>query len=155
MKKIVQILEVTLILLLMFWLCERPAHAASYSEEDIQLIADIVMNEASTEPFDCKLGIAKVIINRYESGKYGETLRDVIFAPFQFSTSNNNGVTTEECVEAVEWALLYPNCFPSDMFWFRTGHYHSSNTKRYDYCPIGRTYFSTASDHNNFVMEDW
>lgn len=128
------------------WGVEVVPEDIPYTQEEIEMVADIVMNEASTEPFECKQAIAKVIFNRLEYGTYGSTLEDVINAPGAFCVSNNNGDTTDECIEATIAAAMYPNCFPSDMLYFRNEHYHNFG---YEYCKFGNTYFSTRDlDHN-------
>lgn len=120
------------------------APALEISDSDMDLLARVVMSEASTEPFDCKQAVAAVVLNRYRSGKYGNNLSNIINAPNQFSTQDN-GEPTEECYEAVRMAIEYPNCFPADMLYFKTGGYFS---KYNDYAVIGKTYFSTVIDHD-------
>lgn len=118
----------------------------TFSQDEIDLMARVVMSEASIEPFDCKQAIAAVILNRYRAGNYGSTIYDVVYSPNQFSTGNN-GEPTEECYDAVQAAIDYPNSFPSDMLYFRTGHYFA---KYHDYAHIGKTYFSTLINHDNY-----
>lgn len=114
------------------------------SDDDINLIARIVMNEASIESFECKEAIAVVILNRVESDKYPDTIEEVIFEPNQFCTSNSNGEVTEECYEAVKKAIKSRGYYwPINMLYFRTGYYHEFAT---DYTLNGSTYFSTDGE---------
>lgn len=114
-----------------------------YSQEDIDLMARVVMSEASTQSDDCKQAIASVILNRVRSDKYPNTVSEVVYSQSQFSVANN-GQPTEDCYGAVYAAITYPGAFPSDMYWFRNSFYHSF---AYEYCKIGNTYFSTEENH--------
>lgn len=112
------------------------------SEADIDLMARVVMSEASNEPYDCKVAIAETIINRVLAvDKFGDTVKDVVYQKDQYSTQNN-GAPNNECYQAVYEALCEQK-HPSDMYYFRTGHYHYWAHK---YCKIGSTYFSTESE---------
>lgn len=55
------------------------------SEEDINLLATIVTLESGGESYDGQLAVANVIINRLLSGHWGNTIADVVYAPYQFS----------------------------------------------------------------------
>ncbi len=55
------------------------------SEEDINLLATIVTLESGGECYDGQLAVANVIINRLLSGHWGDTVADVVYAPYQFS----------------------------------------------------------------------
>lgn len=109
-----------------------------YTDEEIALMARVVMSEASLLPFDAKEAIAQTIINRVMSGDYSDSVIDVIYQEAQYSTADN-GEVTEECFEAVKAAIEYKP-FPMDMFYFRQDRYHSFG---YPYMKIGNTYFST------------
>lgn len=130
---------------------ENNPRGSFFTQKDIDLMARVVMSEASTEPFDCKHAVAATIINRVFSPYFPDTVEEVIAG--QFSTQQN-GEPTKECYDAVYAAINYPNAFPEDMFWFRTGHYHdwrdpvTGNKKVYDYQIFGRTYFSTKTDYS-------
>lgn len=143
------VLVASILLTLIFGHCgvakEPPKPAYEYTKQEIDLVARVVMSEASTLNFAGKQAVARVIFNRIDSESYPNTLEEVIKG--QFSTADN-GTPTEECYEAISFALNYPECFPSDMFWFRDSHYH---TFAEDYCQIGNMYFSTV---NNYYEED-
>ena len=55
------------------------------SEEDINLLATIVTLESGGESYEGQLAVANVIINRLLSGHWGDTVADVVYAPYQFS----------------------------------------------------------------------
>lgn len=107
-------------------------------EDERNLMAQIVMNEAEGEPQDGKQAVATVIVNRVLSPLFPETIRDVIYQENQFATSGTK-TPTQECYDAVDAALKYEG-FPPNMFYFRAGHYHSFGKP---YAKIGNHYFST------------
>lgn len=113
------------------------AYRVDVSEDDISLMARVVMSEASTEPYDCKVAVAEVIINRLLSDKFPDSISEVIHQPGQFSTQNNGNVTNE-CYTAVCEALTNQR-HPSDLYYFRSDKWHRFGVK---YAKIGRTYFS-------------
>ncbi len=57
----------------------------SLSQEDINLIAAVVALESGNEPYEGQLAVANVIINRYYSGRWGSTIKEVLYAKNQFS----------------------------------------------------------------------
>lgn len=113
-----------------------------FSKDDIDLMARVVMSEASILPIDGKQAVAATILNRYRSAEFPDTISGVIYAPGQFSTQDN-GEPNEDCYTAVYAAIKY-DCFPKNMYYFRRGHYH---WWAHDYCQIGNTYFSTEGEN--------
>lgn len=55
------------------------------SEDDVYLLACLVHAEAGYEPYEGKLAVANVVLNRLNGGYYGNTITDVIYAKNQFS----------------------------------------------------------------------
>ena len=115
------------------------AFRVEVSDEDIALMARVVMSEASTESYDCKVAIAEVIINRLLSDKFPNSISKVIYQSNQFSTQNN-GAVTDECYTAVVEALTNQR-HPSDLYYFRADKWHRFGVK---YMKIDSTYFSRA-----------
>ena len=127
------------------WLAKQNDEETKYlidvTQEDIDLMARVVMSEGSVLPFDAKQAIAQTIVNRVRTD-FGEfknlnSVSEVVFYPNAYSTQDN-GEPNDDCYRAVEAALMYEG-FPTDMYWFREDHYHDFGT---DYCNIGTTYFS-------------
>lgn len=54
------------------------------TEEDLEVFALVVAAEAYWEPYEGKLAVANVILNRLLSGRYGDTVYGVVTAPGQF-----------------------------------------------------------------------
>ena len=50
------------------------------------------MAEAGGECYEGKLAVANIVLNRLNSGKYGNTISDVIYASGQFSVVRNGAL---------------------------------------------------------------
>ena len=121
--------------------------ATTLSDPELDLLARVVMSEASILPYEAKVAVAQTVLNRME--RDGTDIYTVVYAPNQYSTANN-GEPTEECYQAAKNALESMP-FPRDMLYFRTEYYHSFG---YPYMHIGNTYFSTLTDYNNLEEDD-
>lgn len=83
-----------------------------YSKKDLDLLAAIVYCEVGNQPFQGKLAVANVILNRVESSLFPNSIKGVIYARRQFSPARNgrldkalrNGVP-KSCYEASRAAL--------------------------------------------------
>lgn len=51
---------------------------------DRDIVARTVVGEAAGQPFAGQQAVANVILNRLRSGKFGGSISDVVFAPYQF-----------------------------------------------------------------------
>lgn len=56
----------------------------SLSDEDITLIAGIVALEAGSECYEGQVAVANIVLNRLNTGIWGSTVSDVVYAPNQF-----------------------------------------------------------------------
>lgn len=82
----------------------------SLSEKEFDLLARIVRAEAQTEPFEGKVAVAAVVLNRVESSQFPDTIKEVIYEPRQFQPVANgqiNKSADQESIEAVEAALSH------------------------------------------------
>lgn len=80
----------------------------SFSQYDISLMAQIVYSESKGEPYEGKVAVASVILNRVLDPKFPNTVNDVVFQPNAFSCVINgqiNVTPTEECYAAVYDAI--------------------------------------------------
>lgn len=66
--------------------------AYTMSTDDTYLLACLVMSEAGSECYEGKLAVANIVLNRLNSGKYGNTISDVIYASGQFSVVRNGAL---------------------------------------------------------------
>ncbi|MFT4415543.1 cell wall hydrolase [Fredinandcohnia humi] len=80
----------------------------SLSEADIDLLARIVRAEAQTEPFEGKVAVAAVVLNRVESPLFPDSIKEVIYQRGQFQPVSNgqiNRPADDESIKAVYAAL--------------------------------------------------
>ncbi|VYU17627.1 cell wall hydrolase [Clostridium tertium] len=78
------------------------------TEEDLKLMAEIVYAESKGEPYEGKVAVASVILNRVLSPGFPNTIQEVILQPNAFSCVVNgeiNVTPTEECYSAVYDAI--------------------------------------------------
>ncbi len=62
-----------------------PSRSASFSSRDLENLARLIHGEARGEPYEGKVAVAAVAINRLESNGFGKTLNEVIFQPGAFT----------------------------------------------------------------------
>ncbi len=93
-----------------------------YSDYEIDLLARIVRAEAQSESFEGKIAVACVVLNRVESPKFPNTIKDVIYAPGQFQPVRNGAINKpadEESIKAVKAALTDQRNFaPGALFFY-------------------------------------
>ncbi|WP_078546691.1 cell wall hydrolase [Litchfieldia alkalitelluris] len=93
----------------------------SISENEIDLLARIVRAEAQTEPFEGKVAVAAVVLNRVESPLFPDTIREVIYQPRQFQPVSNgqiNKPADKESIKAVHAALTDMRSIAKDSLFF-------------------------------------
>ena len=74
----------------------------AFTEDEVRLICRAVETETYDQDFDSKVNVACVIFNRIESGKFGDTITEVITNPYQFAYGRKN--ITESTILAVMYA---------------------------------------------------
>jgi len=122
---------------------QTSGYSAGY--DDAYLLACLVQAEAGSEPYEGKLAVANVVINRVNAG-YGSSISEVIYAPGQFSPARNGSLNrilssgpSAECVQAANAALAGTNNVPNYRN-FRA--LRSANTSSYSsYSVIGSQVF--------------
>lgn len=78
------------------------------TEKDINLMAQIVYAESKGEPYEGKVAVASVILNRVLNPSFPNTVEGVIFQPNAFSCVVNGKINVEantECFNAVYDAI--------------------------------------------------
>ncbi|PLS17122.1 cell wall hydrolase [Bacillus sp. M6-12] len=86
------------------------------SEKD--LLSRLVHAEAKGEPFEGKVAVASVVLNRMEAKQFPDSVSDVVYEKNQFSPVSNGSIrkpADEESKRAVDEALEDPN---SDALYF-------------------------------------
>ncbi|MCK9480040.1 MAG: cell wall hydrolase [Firmicutes bacterium] len=109
-----------------------------YTEAEKILIARVVYAEARGECFDGQVAVAQVVINRVESGKYGKSVKRVVYAKHQFAVGKKYN---DQNMQAVEYAIANRD-YPDNMYFFR----RSKSKTWYDfdyYIRIGNHSFYT------------
>ena len=91
----------------------------SVSDEELYLLACVIDWEAGSEPYEGKLAVANVVLNRVRSSKFPSSISGVIYQNFQFSgvsdgaggpsakfqSRMNSGLSTQTCMDAAVEAL--------------------------------------------------
>lgn len=57
----------------------------AYDTSDLAMISAMIECEAANQPYEGKLAVGSVIVNRVNSPKFGSTIQSVLYAPSQFS----------------------------------------------------------------------
>ena len=68
---------------------ETPKYIIDFTQEEIDLLAKVVYAEAGNQPFEGQVAVAATIINRVQSSRFPNTLKEVIYAKNQFSVVKN------------------------------------------------------------------
>ncbi len=53
--------------------------------EDVQHLANVIYHEARGESVEGQVAVGQVVMNRVKSGRFGGTVREVVYQPRQFS----------------------------------------------------------------------
>ncbi len=91
----------------------------SVSDEELYLLACVIDWEAGSEPYEGKLAVANVVLNRVRSSKFPSSISGVIYQNSQFSgvsdgaggpsakfqSRMNSGLSTQTCMDAAVEAL--------------------------------------------------
>lgn len=91
---------------------EVQASVVSYTNEELDLLARLIMAETESQPYEAKVAVGSVVINRIESGLFAPTISGVINQKidgyYQFTPVQNgwiNRAANEECIRAAIEAL--------------------------------------------------
>ena len=75
----------------------------AFSEEEVILMCRTVETECFEQDFNSKVNVANVIFNRLDSGKFGDTVTEIITKPNQFAYGRKDIV--EDTIYAVMYAF--------------------------------------------------
>ncbi len=88
------------------------AKPASQSDSDVDVLARLIMAEAQSEPYEAKVAVGAVVINRVQSGQWAGSIKGVIYQKsggyYQFTPVQNgwiNKPADAECIRAAKAAL--------------------------------------------------
>lgn len=96
----------------------------SYTWNELYLLARLVYAEAAGEPYEGKVAVAAVVLNRVRSPWFPDTIAGVIYEPWQFSCVGNwmfNSYPTADCFAAARDALAGWDPTGGALFYF---NYH-------------------------------
>lgn len=86
--------------------------AGSYVPEDLDLLSRLIMAEAQGEPYEAKVAVGAVVMNRVKSGLFADTIKGVIYQNingyYQFTPVVNgwiNKPANAECIQAAKDVL--------------------------------------------------
>jgi len=92
------------------------------SEEEVLLLEKIVMAEAEGEPYEGKVAVANVVLNRLRSANFPDTIKDVIYQKSQFSPVANGRLKrvkpNQDSIKAVKAALSGVKEVTDDTYFF-------------------------------------
>lgn len=91
----------------------RDISEVTFADGDRYLLANLIYCEAGAEPYEGKLAVGSVVINRVLSSKYPNTVVGVIYAPRQFSPAASGRLAlaleknkaTQQCYQAADEAM--------------------------------------------------
>lgn len=108
------------------------------ASDDLYLLAAIVFGEAGNQSYEGQLAVASVVMNRLNSGLWGNTLAEVIYAPYQFEATGTsafqNALSTggsETSLKAAQDALNGANNVGGYMYFLPTWNVDTSTLSSY------------------------
>ena len=109
-----------------------------YTEDEVRLICRVVETETYQCDFDSKVNVANVVLNRIESGEFGETVEEFITTESQFAYGRET--ITEDTILAVMYSFEIIDTTKGAL-------YFHSNEKTDTFC--GRDFiFQDSAGHN-------
>lgn len=106
----------------------------------------IITWESGNQPVEGQIGVGNVILNRAGDPRFGETIKDVIFQPGQFTPASTGAVYGEPYAISVICAKLAFEGYNTvgDALFFQVGRYWGSGM-------IETTWLGKIGDHNFFM----
>ena len=120
----------------------EPTYAYSVTPAEREMLARLVYREANVENIECQRAVVSVVLNRLANGRWGNSIKDVIYAEGQFSPAYLISSTTPNNTnyEAVDYVLRNGSTLPSYVLYFRA-NYHFNWQGYKPYTSIDQTYF--------------
>lgn len=124
----------------------QPAAAGAYEEEDLYWLSRAIYSESGNQPMKGRIAVGTVILNRVAHEAFPNTIKDVIFAPGQFSPVSNGTIYREPDEESVIAAKL---CLDGvreagESLYFNV-------TSMVSWADQSRTLYCTIGDHNFYL----
>ena len=120
----------------------KPKYTYEITSVEREMLARLVYQGANIESLACQKAIASVVINRWKSGYWGDSLTDVVYAKGQFTPAYLLPETTptETNYQAVDEVLKNGVTLPSYVMYFRANYHFNWNGYK-PYTSIDHTYF--------------
>ncbi|MGF7046279.1 N-acetylmuramoyl-L-alanine amidase [Paenibacillus sp. DS2015] len=116
------------------------------SDEELLMLRKIVMAEAEGEPYEGKVAVANVVLNRLRSANFPNTIEKVIYQKFQFSPVGNGRFKRvkpdKDTVHAVNEAMNGRKEVSDDTYYFLSLQLADDLTVKHT-----RTYSETIGNH--------
>ena len=114
----------------------RAAAVIAYSDQDYELLTQIVEAEAGSGDIRGRILVANVVINRVNSGRFPNTIHDVVYQKSQFSPVYDGRLftcrVTQQTVEAVDRALAGEDYSQGALFFMNRGRSSARNVSWFD-----------------------
>ena len=117
------------------------------NEDDLLWLSRIIEAEAGAEPFEGKLAVGAVILNRVDSDEFPNTVRDVIFDSrygVQFTPAENGSVWNEAGEDSVRAARV---TFDNPRLWEDIEYFLNPDLSSNFWIPRSRAYAFTIGRH--------
>lgn len=116
------------------------------SDEELLMLRKIVMAEAEGEPYEGKVAVANVVLNRLRSANFPNTIQKVIYQKFQFSPVGNGRFKrvqpNKDSIHAVNEAMNGRKEVSDDTYYFLSLQLADDLTVKHT-----RTYNKTIGNH--------
>ena len=118
----------------------------TYPEEDLYWLSRAIYSESGNQPMAGRIAVGTVILNRVEDPTFPDTIKEVIFAPRQFSPVANGTIYLTPDEDSVIAAKL---CLDGareaeECLYFNV-------TSMVSWADRSRTYVCTIGDHNFYL----
>ena len=104
---------------------KEPTYKYNITSTEREMLARLLYREANIESLECQMAVVSVVINRWQDGRWGDTLEDVIYSPYQFTPANllYKTTPTELNYTAVDLVLQNGCTLPPYVMYFRADHH--------------------------------
>lgn len=130
---------------------KEPLYMYHVTSTEREMLARLVYREANMESLECQMAVVSVVINRWQDGRWGHSLEEVIYSPYQFTPANllYQTTPTELNYTAVDLVLQRGCTLPPYCMYFRADHHFDWDEYR-PYTQIDYTCFGYfVADQNN------
>lgn len=121
-----------------------PQYKYNLTTEEQHMLATLIFLEGGNQSYECQKAIGSVILNRVDSGYWGDTLKEVIYAKNQFTPAYLISKTqpTDVQIAVVQDLMQNGTNLPYYVLYFRASFFFDWAN---DYCFVNDTYFSFLS----------